>query len=190
MSKSNIHILYFSFSTIAILLLSCESSASNLSNSPNLSKDNLPIIKVDSHHDFINASNHIGETPPVILQYEIIAGDGFILDVSDYENKITARNISLGITQPNRIQVEVIIYDNDGIYKHIPYYTDWENNKTSYILTAQTLIPLSTVPFTGLESFASSGQRASVAIGFFDKNGQTTGIEMFYPLWGAGINIR
>ena len=180
MNKSNILILCFSFLTVATLLSSCESSTSNLGNSPALPNDKLPVIKADSHHDFANKNSHIGETPPVFLRYEIAAGIGLVLDISGYEIKPPSRYQGLGITHPNKIIIEIRVYNAEaGSYGRETYYIDWMENETLFILTTQTLKPeKGKEPFTGFKS----GQSVVVLIGFSDG--------LIYPFWAAGIDIK
>ncbi len=138
---------------------------------PSTSKNNLPVIKADNEHLQVERSD--GTVSP---EYEINAGNGFVLDTSGYEIQIPP---NLNITQPNMIQ---IVFDKNNMY-----YVDWEVGKTSYTFTANTLKPLQrSKPFNGLHS----GQKVIIAIGFMDDKGQTTGQVAFYPLWYAITNIK
>ncbi len=138
---------------------------------PNTSQNNLPVIKTDDEHLQIERSD--GTVAPA---YEIVAGNGFVLDTSGYEIQIPS---NLNISQPNMIQV---VLDNDKMY-----YVNWEVGKTSYTITSDTLRPLqNSKPFGVLQS----GQTIVVAVGFLDNNGQTTGQVAFYPLWYAMIDVQ
>jgi hypothetical protein len=176
-------------------LSSCQYSTNKQDNLPDYSESNPPIIKVDSNHNFLG--EYI-EDSPVVLQYEIKAGDGFILDVANYDIQIPKRsarfNIThpnyIDITRPNYIEVDIRKYDHTGIAQ---YYVDWKSNETLYVFTPQTLSELDseksmpgylrrfTGPqFTGIQS----GQEVVVAIVFIDGDGA------IYPLWGALINVK
>lgn len=137
---------------------------------PESTLNDLPVIKADDEHLQVERTD--GATPPA---YEIPAGDGLVLDVTDYTIPIPPE---LRITQPNMIQV---------VFDRQVYYVIWEAGKTSYPLTAQTLQPLQ-----GLKFFSGfkSGQTVILAIGYWDKDRQTTGQVVFYPLWYAIVNVR
>jgi len=189
--------IFVSLITISIILLlfSCQYSTDEKSRFLVSSESNLPTIRVDDNHDFVG--DHV-ENPPVFLQYEITEGDGFILDVANYDIQIPKRsarfNIThpnyIDITHPNYIEVDIRKYDHTGIAK---YYVDWKSDETSYIFSPQALSTLDreksmpgylrrfTGPqFTGIQS----GQEVVVAIVFIDGNGA------IYPLWGALINVK
>jgi len=137
---------------------------------PNTSENSLPVIKADNEHLQVERSD--GTVAP---EYEIIAGNGFVLDTSGYEIQIPP---NLNITQPNMIQ---IVLDKNS------YYVDWEVGKTSYTFTVETLKPLqSSKSFSRL----NSGQKVIIAIGFMDDKGQATGQVAFYPFWYAIINVK
>lgn len=184
MGKTNFNKIIFLMSlTITMTFSGCGILSNQESNLSVVQSSNLPVIKADDNHDFVNW--HMGNTTPVVLQYEVTAGDGLKLDVSSYKIKLPPQDV--GITHPNRIEVSVRFYGNDGIYKANIFYVDWKNDETVFELSAQTLIPLGhTEPFTGLQA----GQEIGVAIVFFDKNGQVTGKEITYPLWGALVNVN
>lgn len=137
---------------------------------PSTSVYNLPVIKADNEHLQIERSD--GTVPP---EYEISAGNGFVLDATDYEIQIPP---NLNIAQPNMIQ---IVLDKNS------YFVNWENGKTSYTFTTDTLKPLqNSKPFDRLHS----GQKVIIAIGFMDEKGQATGDVAFYPLWYGIANVR
>ncbi len=151
-----------------------------MSNSelPTQSEGGLPIIKVDRQHDFVFTENHAGENPPIVLRYEITAGDGFVLDVSGYDfTKAPSRYRAFRITRPNSISVGIRFYD--GMYKTNYYYVDWVDNQILFPLTTKTLLPEEGAkPFTGFKS----GQSIIIAVGHFDRT--------FYPFWGSGADIK
>lgn len=150
---------------ITLATISCQ-GAGETNTLPNVLENNLPIIEADDEHWQVERND--GAMP---MEYEIHAGNGFVLDLSDYEIQIPS---SLNITQPNMIQ---IILDQDI------YYVDWVAEQTSYMFTADTLKPLQTSkPFSEL----TSGQKAIVAVGFVDNDGQGA----FYPLWYAIATVK
>lgn len=154
----------------AVIVSSCQ-SPSGVSTMPSTSENNLPVINADNEHLQIERSD--GTEPP---EYEISAGNGFVLDTSGYEIQIPH---NLNITQPNMIQ---IVLDNEKMY-----FVNWEIGKTSYTFTAETLMPIqNSKPFGGLQS----GQKVIIAIGFMDEQGKFTGQIAFYPLWYAIVNIK
>ena len=121
MGKTNFDRIVFLLTlTITMILSGCR-TLTNI-------ESGLPIIKVDENHDFVN--EHVFEKTPVVMQYEVPAGNGFILDVSNY--KIKTPSQSIGVITPNRIEVSVRFYD--GIYKSTLYYVNWQSNKETSIL--------------------------------------------------------
>ena len=157
------------FVIVAIAVSSCQ-SPSGVNIMPSTSENDLPVIKADNEHLQVERSD--GTVPP---EYEIKAGNGFVLDISGYEIQIPP---NLNITQPNMIQ---IVLDRNS------YYVDWEGGKMLYTFAADTLTPLqNSKPFGGLRS----GQKAIIAIGFMDEKGQVTGQVAFYPLWYAIVSIK
>jgi len=182
MSKTNSSIIIsLILLVIAVLFLSCQHTNDKKSSVPTLPENNLPVVNVDFSHDFAN--EHVGEKIPLILQYEIVAGDGFILNVSDYKIQKPPRFTNLNVTSPNRIEIGL-----RRNYATIYYYVDWKNDENQFILTSKTLIPLEqqTKPFSGLYS----GQEVVVSIGFFGNDEKYTEGKIFYPFWSAGINVK
>ncbi|MFT3894069.1 MAG: hypothetical protein QM730_20760 [Anaerolineales bacterium] len=131
-------------------------------------------------------SEHIDKNVPIVQDYKIMAGSGFILDISDWEIQAPSNLAVLNVNRPN----QVVVYVKQGHYdsEFSVYYADWNNMEDSLTLTSQNLVPQQDTrkPFSGLES----GQEVTVVIGYYDKDGHTTGLDIFYPFWGAAMYVQ
>jgi hypothetical protein len=139
---------------------------------------------VDYNHDFYG--QHVGNPVPVIQEYKVVAGNGFVLDTSNIGFQVPPDLLAVKVTRPNR----VYIYIRPGHYANslIVYYADWNSGGSAFALTTQTLIPADDAvrPFSGFES----GQEVQIWIGFYDQEGKITQSPLFYPFWAAEVNIQ
>ncbi|MFN8412551.1 MAG: hypothetical protein U0Z26_09210 [Anaerolineales bacterium] len=147
----------------------------NGNNSFNLTND-LPIILVDNNHNF-----QFSRDNSIVPRYEIKAGSGFILDLSEYKTWKTPTYCKQHtVLLPNRIEI-IQKGDYNGQVLGFTYnifYADIKSGETSYSLTPKTLLPSNT--FNGLDS----GESITVGIVIHENNGLTC------PLWSAGIDIH
>ncbi len=129
----------------------------------------LPLIKADSaHHDLGRASH-----PQV---YEIPAGDGFVLDTRGLPLLVPAE---MDLPGPNRVFLTV---------RGIVYQLEWDASRAVYVLSGDTLRPWvqNDPPFTGLKA----EQNVTIAIGYWDEGGVSTGQEQFVAMWTASGLVR
>jgi hypothetical protein len=172
MSKRHAIFLLF-LCSFAVLLPSCQ-----------YSERALPVVNVDHDHDFL--SQHVRNPVPVIQEYKVEAGNGFVLDMSNFEFQVPPSLVAFKITRPNRVYVSI----RPGHYANnlIEYYADWNSSGSAFALTTQNLIPVDDAarPFSGF----NSGQEVYVLIGFYDPDGKITQSPLFYPFWGADVSIQ
>lgn len=117
----------------------------------------LPVLTVDQAHM---------QTPG--LDYQIPAGDGFILDASGYEFNIPA---SMGQAEINYVEIAV---------QGKVYGTQWTAPGTDRAVTVEELQPMSGgSPLSGFQS----GQQLIVALGVM--NGAR-----FAAVWSAVIDVK
>jgi hypothetical protein len=139
---------------------------------------------VDYNHDFYG--QHVGNPVPVIQEYKVVAGSGFVLDMSNFGFQVPPDLVAYKVTRPNSVRV----YIRPGHYANdlIDYYAVWNSGGSTFTLTRQTLIPVDGAarPFSGFES----GQEVTVFIGFYDQEGKITQSPLFYPFWGAQVSIQ
>ena len=120
----------------------------------------LLVIEVDNEHWAVEKAD--GKKA---LKYNIQEGQGFILDANDYEFKIPA---SLNIEAPNLIMISIGERQQYGIV--------WESGKQRYIVSGETLRPLSdSKVFPGFKR----GQEIVIMIGYLN----TAQRSNFYPIW-------
>jgi hypothetical protein len=170
--------------SVVTLLPSCQHSIGEGNTLPVLSENNLPIVHIDYDHDWIN--EHVNKDIP-IPEYQITAGNGFVLNASNCKIIIPSHLTVFNVTRPNRVYVYIRYGGYD--YDYDVYYLDWVNNSSELVVTSQDLILLDHTAEKSNVEFIS-GQNMNVLIGYFDKNGKTTGHEIFYPLWGATVYVQ
>jgi hypothetical protein len=139
-------------STLLVLLFTaCGTSSPAIPATPTAAP--LPVLVVDEQH-----------MTTVNLAYEISAGDGFVLDASNYEFSPAG--------EPSLVQVVV----SGRVFQG-----NWTSGATSQAVRAATLKPLA--GSSQLAGF-SAGQQLIISIGYQKTNGR------FSPLWVAVVNIN
>lgn len=131
---------------LCLLLTACGTSSAS-----------LPVLKVDQAHM---------STPG--LDYQIPAGNGFILDASGYEFNIPA---NLGQVDVNYVEI--------AVYGKV-YGAPWTAPGTDQAITVDKLQPL--IGGSALGGF-QSGQQLIVALGY--KNGSR-----FAAVWSGVIDVK
>jgi hypothetical protein len=142
----------FLVSTLFVLLFTaCGTSSPEIPATP--TDVPLPVLVVDEQH-----------MTTVNLEYEVPAGDGFVLDASKYEFSPAG--------EPALVQVVV----NGRVFQG-----NWASGATSQAVRAAELKPLAgSSQLTGF----SAGQQLIISIGYLKTNGR------FSPLWVAVVNIN
>lgn len=136
-------------STLFVLLISACGTTSAVSPTA----IPLPVIQVDSAH-----------MTTVNLVYEIPAGEGFVLDASNYDFGLSG--------EPTMVQVVM----KGGVYQ-----AAWSAETANQTIRAADLEPAGSFP--RLAGF-TSGQQLIVAIGLLTPKGK------FSPLWVGVVNIK
>ncbi len=130
----------------------------------------LPVIRVDDAH--FQVEREEGSESEI---YRLPAGPGFILDASGYTFRIP---LSLGGQPPNLIQ---LVRGAGHTYERT-----WQEGKTTYVMTGDTLIPARGCP--RLRMF-ESGEVLILAIGKHVAPNHAMGQATFYPYWVTMIYV-
>lgn len=159
-------VLGFTLALLALAVFGCQKLEKTQAKPTDILTE-LPVVLVDADHMQVKHAD--GKTP---LVYDIPAGDGLILDATNYEFRAPKGQKD---TPPQKIQ---LIVDKQG------YYTNWLPGETIYTLSSKTLIPLpQALPFKGL----AAGTQVILAIGYVVESG---GQRTFKPQWGAIANVH
>jgi hypothetical protein len=141
----------FLVSAICVLLLSACGTASTAAST--VTPAPLPVLQVDAQHML---------TPD--LAYNISAGEGFVLDASNYDFGTASGPTVVQVVMGGRV-----------------YQTNWVSGATSQAIRAVELEP---APGLARLSVFSAGQQLIVAIGSLDAHGQ------FSPMWVGVVNFN